>query len=108
MPAGIEKKASRVVGAGANNSVHATPLNPSRHEECRICIHLEATGKSSNLVLFEKHLGKKPVGCPNFMKVQSKTRRSLMIGVKLCQFCLDDAIVYTVQHGKDCSAMLYN
>ena len=99
-----DKKPSKVAGAGAGNSAHVTPFVPTKHEECRICVHLEATGKSSNFVLYEKHLGKKPVGCPNFMKVQSKTRRSLMIGVKLCQFCLDDEIVYTVQHGKDCSA----
>ena len=26
-----------------------------------------------------------------------------MFGVKLCQFCLDDTIVYTQQHGKECS-----
>ena len=99
-----DRKPGKVVGAGAGNSAHVTPFSPSRHDECRICVHLEGTGQGSKFELFEKHLGKKPVGCPNFMKVQSKTRRSLMISVRLCQFCLDDDIVYTVQHGKECSA----
>ena len=98
-----EKKPSKVGGAGAANSAHIAPTSPTRHEECRICVHLEATGKNTNLVFFENHLGKKPVGCPNFMRVNSKTRRSLMITVRLCQFCLDDEVVYTVQHGKECS-----
>ena len=99
-----DRKQSKPAGTGSGGSAHAATFNPSRNESCRICVHLETTGNPSNDTLFNNHLGKKPVGCPNFMKVKSKVRRSLMIAVKLCQFCLDDEVVYTAQHGKECSA----
>ena len=64
----------------------STTFGLTKNSDCRICIHLEATGKNSGLVLFERHLGKLPVGCPNFIALKSKVRRSLTLSVKLCQF----------------------
>ena len=96
----IERKQSRT--STNANQAHSS-FAPSRNSECRICTHLEATGKGSSCVLYDKHVGKRPIGCPNFMKLNSKSRRSLTLSVKLCQFCLDENIVYTAQHGKECS-----
>ena len=81
----------------------STTFGLTKNSDCRICIHLEATGKNSGLVLFERHLGKLPVGCPNFMALKPKVRRSLTLSVKLCQFCLSHDVIYSVSHGKECS-----
>ena len=95
-----EKRNSRQNNTG--NQAHVS-FNLSKNAECRVCLHLEATGKDSSMVLFEKHLGKRPIGCPNFMKMKSKARRSFTLSVKLCQFCLDENVIYTTQHGRECS-----
>ena len=73
---------------------------PQRYEECRICVHLSATGNHQNL--FENHLSTYPTGCPKFIEATMEKRKTLVEKIKICPQCFHPDIVFNKDHLKDC------
>ena len=75
---------------------------PQYYENCRICVHLSATGQHhSNL--FENHTSNYPTGCPKFAEASMDKRRSLVEKVKICPQCFHPDVIYAKEHLKDCT-----
>ena len=74
---------------------------PRRFEECRICVHLSATGRGAS-DLFENHLSNYPTGCPKFMEANTEARKTLVSKIKICPQCFHPDVISNPAHLKTC------
>ena len=56
---------------------------PQTFSECRLCTHLEATGRAHDN-LFENHLSNYLTGCPKFIEATMELRKTLVSKIKVC------------------------
>ena len=73
----------------------------TRYNECRICVHLSATGSHSDL--FENHVSNFPTGCPKFIEASAELRRSLITKIRICKQCFHPDVVVTKEHYNECT-----
>ena len=97
---GVKKKTEGAAGTKVIAELFFRP--PQRYDECRICIHLSATG-SSSMNLFENYLSNYATGCPHFIEATAEQRRNLARKVKLCRQCFNPDVIITESHIKECS-----
>ena len=74
---------------------------PETHAECRVCVHLSATGQN-HPDLFENHLSNYATGCPKFIEASTEFRKTLVSKIKLCKQCFHPDLIVTREHYNEC------
>ena len=74
---------------------------PETYDECRVCVHLAATGHN-HPGLFDNHLSNYVTGCPKFIQATTEHRKVLASQIKLCKQCFHPDVIFTREHLSKC------
>ena len=85
-----------------SGSVHLSFPGPKRHDNYRICSHLQSQNSQNHASLFERHIGTLPIQCLKFIGMKINNRRKLAIKAKFCVYCLHPDVEYSADHAKSC------
>lgn len=87
-------------------NANATFKPPARYEKCRICVTLDAEGKTDQI--YDGHTNDIPAGCPVYAAMTTQERKKYATKAKLCIFCLDGDYVWKGGNSRHTNCIAFN